>query len=141
MTGGHERCRGPWTATCQTLVDFVAKHAGILEPLHDHGQVLAGVVSVVEALTGLVRVEYRDANHAGLLFLCGARRSNHSITSSARCRSNGGTSSPSVLAVLRLMISSNLTGAWTGSSLGFAPLRMRSTYVGARRKLSIRSSP
>src|SRR6266446_4940807 len=59
----HERCRGPWTATCQTLVDFVAKHAGTLEPLHDHGQVLAGVVIVVEALSGFVRVEDRDANH------------------------------------------------------------------------------
>jgi hypothetical protein len=32
---------------------------------------------------------------------------------------------PSALAVLRLITSSNLTGAWTGSSLGFAPLRMR----------------
>src|SRR6266436_26731 len=63
MTGGHERCRGPWTATCQTLVEFVAKHAGTLEPLHDHGQVLAGVVIVVEALSGFVRVEDRDANH------------------------------------------------------------------------------
>ena len=38
----------------------------------------------------------------------------------------GGTSRPSALAVLRLITSSNLTGAWTGSSLGFAPLRMRS---------------
>ena len=37
-----------------------------------------------------------------------------------------GTSRPSALAVLRLITSSNLTGAWTGSSLGFAPLRMRS---------------
>ena len=37
-----------------------------------------------------------------------------------------GTSRPSALAVLRLIISSNLTGAWTGSSLGLAPLRMRS---------------
>src|SRR5215475_12430312 len=96
MTGGHERCRGPWTTTCQPLVDFVAKHAGILEPLHDHGQVLAGVVSVVEALTGLVRVEYRDANHAGLLFLCGARRSNHSITSSARASNLSGTAATSI---------------------------------------------
>src|SRR6516162_4303015 len=35
----------------------------------------------------------------------------HSITSSARCRRNQGTSSPSAFAVLRLITSSNLTGA------------------------------
>ena len=51
----------------------------------------------------------------------------YSITSSARCRRNKGTSRPSALAVFRLITSSNLSGAWTGSSLGFAPLRMRST--------------
>jgi len=51
----------------------------------------------------------------------------HSITSSARASRVGGTSSPSALAVLRLITSSNLTGAWTGSSLGFAPFRIRST--------------
>src|SRR5262249_10590800 len=50
----------------------------------------------------------------------------HSITSSARCWRNQGTSRPSAFAVLRLIASSNLTGAWTGSSLGFSPLRMRS---------------
>src|SRR6516225_3260728 len=53
-------------------------------------------------------------------------RCNHSITSSARCWRNQGTSRPSVFAVLRLITISNLTGAWTGSSLGCAPLRMRS---------------
>src|SRR5262245_60812200 len=40
----------------------------------------------------------------------------YSITSSARCWRRKGTSRPSVLAVLRLITSSNLTGAWTGSS-------------------------
>src|SRR5438034_558897 len=57
----------------------------------------------------------------------------HSITSSAVASNDGGTSSPSALAVLRLTTSSNLTGAWTGSSLGFEPLRMRSAYDAARR--------
>ena len=57
----------------------------------------------------------------------------HSITSSARASSEGGTSRPSALAALRLTTSSNLTGAWTGSSLGFEPLRMRSAYDAARR--------
>jgi len=50
----------------------------------------------------------------------------HSITSSARARSVGGTSMPSVFAVLRLITSSYLVGACTGRSAGFSPLRMRS---------------
>src|SRR5215470_2017810 len=36
----------------------------------------------------------------------------HSITSSARCCKNKGTSRPIALAVLRLITSSNLTGIW-----------------------------
>src|SRR5262245_559145 len=51
----------------------------------------------------------------------------HSITSSARASSDGGTVSPSALAVLRLIASSCLVGACTGRSAGFSPLRMRST--------------
>src|SRR5262245_1767370 len=51
----------------------------------------------------------------------------HSITSSARASSVGGTSRPRSLAVLRLITSSNLTGCSTGRSVGFAPLRIRST--------------
>src|SRR5262249_39258484 len=49
----------------------------------------------------------------------------HSITSSARASSVGGTSRPSALAVLRLITSSNLVGCCTGRSAGFAPLRIR----------------
>src|SRR6185503_17301119 len=52
----------------------------------------------------------------------------HSITSSARASSVGGTVRPSAFAVLRLMISSYFVGACTGRSAGFSPLRMRSTY-------------
>src|ERR1700730_2532867 len=65
----------------------------------------------------------------------------HSITSSASCWRRKGTSRPIALAVLRLMTSSNLVGACTGSSAGLSPLRMRSTYAAARRKLSVRSTP
>src|ERR1044072_1755974 len=46
----------------------------------------------------------------------------HSITSSARASSEGGTSRPSVLAVLRLITNSYFVGCWTGKSAGFAPL-------------------
>ena len=49
----------------------------------------------------------------------------HSITSSARASSVGGTARPSALAVLRLMKSSTFVDCWTGRSAGFSPLRMR----------------
>ena len=51
----------------------------------------------------------------------------YSITSSARPSSMGGMARPSALAALRLMTSSNFTGAWTGRSAGLLPLRIRST--------------
>jgi len=51
----------------------------------------------------------------------------HSITSSARASSVGGSSMPSAFAVFRLMTNSYLVGACTGRSAGFSPLRMRST--------------
>src|SRR5262249_43301529 len=51
----------------------------------------------------------------------------HSITSSARASSVGGTVRPSVPAVWALMTSSNLVGCRTGRSAGFSPLRMRPT--------------
>jgi hypothetical protein len=51
----------------------------------------------------------------------------YSMTSSARASSVGGTSRPSAFAVFRFMTSSYFTGACTGSSAGFSPLRMRST--------------
>ncbi len=59
--------------------------------------------------------------------------SHHSITSSVRASSEMGGSRPSALAALRLMTNSNLVACWTGRSPGFSPLRMRSTYDGARR--------
>src|SRR6476659_2383708 len=46
----------------------------------------------------------------------------HSITSSARPSSIGGTSMPSALAVLRLITNSNLVGCSTGRSAGLTPL-------------------
>src|SRR5262249_18759731 len=57
----------------------------------------------------------------------------HSITSSARASSVGGTSIPSVFAVLRLITSSNLVGCSTGRSAGLAPFRILSTYAALRR--------
>jgi hypothetical protein len=52
----------------------------------------------------------------------------YSITSSARVSSEGGTSRPSVFAVLRLITNSNLVGCSTGRSVGLAPLRIFPVY-------------
>ena len=49
----------------------------------------------------------------------------HSITSSARASSVGGTVMPSVFAVLRLMTNSTLVDCCTGRSAGFSPLSIR----------------
>ena len=49
----------------------------------------------------------------------------HSITSSARASSEGGTVRSSILAVSALMTSSNLDACMTGKSAGLVPLRMR----------------
>src|SRR4029434_8772421 len=51
----------------------------------------------------------------------------HSITSSASASRVGGTVTPSALATLRLIASSNLVGCNTGRSAGFVPLSMRPT--------------
>ena len=51
----------------------------------------------------------------------------HCVASSARASTVAGNSRPSAKAVLVLITNSNLVGACTGKSAGFAPLRMRST--------------
>src|SRR5262249_22825068 len=58
----------------------------------------------------------------------------HSITSSARCCRNQGTSRPSALAVLRLSTSSNFVGNSTGKSEGFVPCRILCTSTALRPK-------
>jgi hypothetical protein len=54
----------------------------------------------------------------------GGHPPHHSITSSARASSVGGTSRPSALAVCRLMTNSNFVDWITGRSAGLAPLRI-----------------
>src|SRR6516162_3195264 len=48
----------------------------------------------------------------------------YSMISSASAERFGGTSMPSALAVLRLMMNSNLLDCTTGKSAGFSPLRI-----------------
>jgi len=116
----------------------------------DAKSLLGSAGRLVVALVGIVVVAALDR---GLLRArrerpCGGHAAEHrdelpprhSITSSASASSLSGTFKPSALAALRLMTSSYLVGACTGMSAGFSPLRMRSTYVAARRKLSARSA-
>src|SRR5262249_52472408 len=65
----------------------------------------------------------------------------HSITSSARASSVGGTSRPSALAVVRLTTKSNLVGCSTGMSPGFAPRKILSTSSAVRRNRSGQFTP
>jgi len=69
-----------------------------------------------------------QSRHPGTGLGCplSATSGHHSITSSARARSVGGTVTPRVRAVLRLITSSYLVAACTGSSEGSSPFRMRS---------------
>src|SRR5262245_16357374 len=57
----------------------------------------------------------------------------HSIALSARTKNVSEIARSSVLAVLRLTMSSNFVGCSIGRSAGLAPLRMRSTKYAARR--------
>ena len=70
-----------------------------------------------------------------------AAKQRYSITSSALASSDCGMVRPIALALLRLIASANLVGAWTGRSVGLAPFNMRSTYPAARRYWSIPSGP
>ena len=65
----------------------------------------------------------------------------HSMTSSARASSVGGTSRPSALAVFRLTTRSKRVGCSTGKSDGFAPLRILSTNAAARPYISLMLGP
>src|SRR5262249_12047587 len=51
----------------------------------------------------------------------------HSITSSARASSVGGTVRPSAVAAFALRTNSNFVGCCTGRSAGLAPFKMRTT--------------
>src|SRR5262249_28072102 len=60
----------------------------------------------------------------------------HSITSSAATWRVSGIVSPSALAVLRFIMSSNLVGCMTGKSAGFSPLRIRPVWTPACRQVA-----
>src|SRR5262249_12778678 len=109
--------------------------------LHDRGE-----LSLALPIALARRQEHADAAHA--LWLLRSRRKrprcrraakqrdelappHHSITSSARASTVGGTLRPSAFAVLRLTTVSYLVGCCTVGSAGFATLSVRWTYAAA----------
>ena len=60
----------------------------------------------------------------------------HRITRSALTSTFGGIVRPICLAAFRLMMNSNFYRLLTGRSAGFAPFKILSTYVAARRNKS-----
>src|SRR5215467_3199016 len=65
----------------------------------------------------------------------------YSITLSARIRKDSGIVNPSVLAVVKFTMRSNLVGCSIGRSVGFAPRSILSTYSAARRNKSGKFGP
>ena len=118
-----------------------AKRFGAITARSSAGRRGAEEVAALQGQIQALQIELENPSHA--LALLRPRRErprcraaekrdefaarSHSITSSARASTVGGISSPSALAVLRLITSSYLVGACTGKSAGFSPLRMRST--------------
>src|SRR5215831_8144920 len=121
--------RGPARVDLHVAADAPA---GLLETLQERAE--AGLKFPIVRSRG-----QENANEAHLLALLRARRKRprrraaeqrdelalvHSITSSARASSVGGTVRPSAFAVFRLTTNSNFTACWTGRSDGFAPFRI-----------------
>src|SRR5262249_2478524 len=78
-------------------------------------------------LIGLLRLRHKRPRRCRATDKRDERATFHSITSSARAMSVGGTVRPSAFAVLRLMMSSIFVGCSTGSSAGCAPFKILST--------------
>ncbi len=65
----------------------------------------------------------------------------YSITLSARSKIDGGIVIGSAFAVLRFTTNSDLVGCSIGSSAGFAPLAIRSTYPAAHANMTVKPGP
>src|SRR5215475_15910360 len=101
-------------------------------PLQNAGRCVLGVVDRNYTVTGMwpvLETVWEDVRWSDFPHF--APRHGWSITSSARASSVGGISSPSALAVLRLMTDANLVPCSTGISLGLVPLRILSTKAAA----------
>src|SRR5262245_58816873 len=86
------------------------------EPPADHAQVFEARVEDADDLAVLRTRAHR--------MRVGSAPRGHSITWSARWRSDGGIVRPSAFAVLRLIASSNFVGRSPGRSAGLAPFKI-----------------
>jgi hypothetical protein len=124
--------RGRWWPFCSRLAasiwhvrDISACGLGAHSQLRNQSRSAAPRVALADQRTSLMRAAISEEGHSA-----GMQRGKshaHSITSSARATSVGGTSRPRALAALRLTMSVNLVGCSIGRSPGCAPLRIRST--------------
>src|SRR5262249_48094286 len=131
QVGGEHR-QAAIVAACPAIFDFNV-------PTVDKPALFQSVVKSLEhfyRVFGRTGAHKSNNRHCGLLRLpqqrqCRAPKSHdelaplHSITSSARPSSDGGTERPSAFAVPRLITSSTFVNCWTGRSAGFSPFRMR----------------
>src|SRR5262249_2287239 len=69
------------------------------------------------------------------------RPSFHLMTLSALASTFGGIVRPICFAAFKLITNSNFVGCSTGRSAGFAPFKILSTYVAARRNKSVMLGP
>jgi len=69
------------------------------------------------------------------------RLTDHLITRSALAKTLGGMVNPICLAAVKFAVKINLVGYSTGNSPGFAPFKILSTNLAARRYDSLRSAP
>src|SRR5262249_50711167 len=129
------RARRQWPrrrATAEKCDEFPPPH-GTYPKAKDHDLMIALCIAAKSGHSSPLRVKSRhlercwpmSAKCHERLRAIAALRPNYSITSSALPSRVGATSRPIVLAVCRLMTSSNLLGCSTGRSPGFSPLRMR----------------
>src|SRR5262249_2631333 len=123
--GGHRWRRLDRAQVRDVLVANPAVLPAVLNQAHC--QPIGRLAKVHEHCSGTIRARVLPSE-AGPLFACpphSSRTTRHSITSSARASSVGGTSRPSASAVCKLMINSNLVALITGRSVGLSPLRTR----------------
>jgi hypothetical protein len=123
-----EEARAELSARCERLRSELV----LLEAELRTDQALALQAEARERVRGSERPRLR---------LSAQPRAVHSITSSARASSMGGMVRPSALAVIILIVRSNLVGCSTGKSAGFAPRKILSTYSAPRRNSAGKFAP
>jgi hypothetical protein len=118
--------------------DILADKTGTLiglkpprELFHHARQVRSGVINRSHPVRSAGPLHSLNRGHRQAAQPCpnGRGAAPHSITSSAKASSVGGTVSPSSLTVCRLMMNSNFADCCTGKSAGFSPARMRPAYT------------